>query len=157
MDYGQSISNRVVPALTWPAIAQVPTNALGFSQTIHCGSRRNPFAPVYNVVSLRLPVSAHPSQMKLLDCGFVKGIRGQSDEIYTMDTAVKDVLSGSTIYCDTNSVWRFVGSNGLVPWGYFKPNDVIVIVSKNGDVGNTWTWTYRPTDFYALPTRSMGF
>ena len=157
LDYGQSISNRVVPALTWPAIAQVPTNALGFSQTIHCGSRHNPFAPVYNVVSLRLPVSAHPSQMKLLDCGFVKGIRGQSDEIYTMDTAVKAVLSGSTIYCDTNSVWRFVGSNGLVPWGYFKPNDVIVIVSKNGDVGNTWTWTYRPTDFYALPTRSMGF
>jgi glutamine synthetase len=41
------------------------------------------------------------------------------------------VLSGSTIYCDTNHVWRFVASDALVTGGYFKPNDVIVIVSRN--------------------------
>lgn len=161
LDYNRlDESNRpaVVPAMIWSAIAQVPTNAAGFSQTIQCGNRRaNPPALVYNVVALRLPVAAHPSQMKLLECGFVKGIKGQSDEIYTMNTATKDVMAGSTIYCDTNGVWRFVGNNGLVGWGYFKPNDVIVIVSKNGGLGNSWTWTYTPTDFYTLPTRWMGW
>ncbi|HRT06436.1 MAG TPA: hypothetical protein P5204_12125, partial [Kiritimatiellia bacterium] len=160
LDYNRldaSNNPAAVPAMVWSAIAQVPTNSAGFTQTIHCGSRRNPVAPVYNLVALRLPVSAHPSQMKLLDCGFVKGIKGQSDEIYTMNTSTKDVMAGSTIYCDTNSVWRFVGNNALVPWGYFKPNDVIVIVSKNGGVGSSWTWTYRPTDFYVLPTRWMGW
>ena len=152
-------SNRpvVVPALIWPAIAQVPTNSTGFSQIIHCGSRRNPTAPVYNVVALRLPVSAHPGQMKLLQSGFVNGIRGQSDEIYTMNTATKGLLQGSTIYCDTNEVWRYVTTDELVPWDYFRPNDVIVIVSKNGGLGTSWTWTYQPTDFYTLPTRWMGW
>jgi hypothetical protein len=66
------------------------------------------------------------------------------------------VLSGSTIYCDANGTWRFVADNSLVPAGYFKPNDVIVIVSRNGGLGHQWTWTYHPTNFYALPTRSMG-
>ena len=142
-----------VPALIWSPIVQVPTN--GFSQVIHTGVRRPP-ALLYNVVALRLPVSAHPGQMRLLESGFVNGIRGSSDEIYTIDTATRDVLGGSTIYCDAGKVWRFVATDGLVPGGYFKPNDVLVVVSKNGGLGNTWTWTYHPTNFYALPTRWMG-
>lgn len=146
-----------VPAMVWSAIAQVPTNAAGFSQVIHCGNRRNPVAPMYNVAALRLPVAAHPSQMKLLDCGFTRGARGTGDEIYTLNPTTKGVLSGSPIYCDSSNVWRFV-SGGLVPGGYFRPNDMIVIVSKNGGVGSTWTWSYAPTDFYPqLPTRWMGW
>jgi hypothetical protein len=49
-----------------------------------------------------------------------------------------------------------VASDGLVPAGHFKPNDVIVIVSRNGGLGNSWTWTYHPSQFYTLPTRNMG-
>ena len=144
-----------VPAMIWSPISQVPTNA--FSQTISTGSRAvRPNAIVYNVAALRLPVSAHPSQMNLLESGFVKGVRGYSDEIYTINTANKSVRNGSTIYCDAEGVWRYVGSDGLVPAGYFKPNDVIVIVSRNWVNAGTWTWTYDPTNFYVLPTRWMG-
>lgn len=144
-----------VPAMVWSPIAQVPTN--GFSQTIFTGAQSGRVATlVYNVATLRLPVSVHPSEMRLLECGFVKGLRGSGDEIYTMNTASKGVLGGSTVYCDADGIWRFVASNVLVPANFFKPNDVIVIVSRNGGLGNSWTWTYHPTNFYALPTRWMG-
>ena len=105
---------------------------------------------------MRLPVAAHPGQMNLLGSGFVKGVRGSSDEIYTMNTSTKSVRDGSTIYCDAESVWRFVAGDAPVPAGYFKPNDVIVIVSRNWVGDGHWTWTYNPTNFYKLPTRWMG-
>jgi autotransporter-associated beta strand protein len=144
-----------VPAKYWEPIVQVPTN--GFSQTIYTGSRNSRVSTLmYNVASLRLPVSAHPSEMRLVESGFVKGSVGMGDEIYTMNTATKSVLGGSTIYCEANGTWRFAAGNGLVPSGYFKPNDVIVIVSRNGGVGNSWNWSYSPTNFYALPDRWMG-
>ena len=158
LDYNRlDASNRpaVVPAMIWSAIAQVPTNSTGFTQTIHCGSRRNPIAPVFNVVALRLPVAAHPSQLKL-PANFVRG-KTTGDLIYSIDTRTKDVLAGSLIYCDTNDVWHFDYNDDLVGWGHFRPNDVIVIVSRNGGLGNTWTWSYEPTDFYELPTRWMGW
>lgn len=146
---------NLVPAMVWSPIAQVPTN--GFSQTISTGNRAaRPNSIKYNVAALRLPVSAHPSQMGLLESGFVKGARGAGDEIYTINTATKDVLNASTIYCDANGVWRFVASDGLVPAGYFKPNDVIVIVSRNWVGDGSWIWTYHPSNFYSLPTRWMG-
>ena len=145
----------VVPAMVWSPIMQVPTN--GFSQVILTGGGSGRVkALMYNPVALRLPVCAHPGEMRLLESGFTKGVRGQGDEIYTINTATKSVLSGSTIYCDASNVWRFVANNGLVPAGYFKPNDVIVIVSRNGGVGNSWTWSYQPEHFYNLPTRWMG-
>ena len=151
-DFTQTSS---VPAMIWSPIAQVPTNA--FSQTISTGSRAvRPNTIVYNVAALRLPVSAHPDQMGLLESGFVKGVRGTGDEIYTINTATKAVRNGSTIYCDADGVWRFLASDGLVPAGYFKPNDVIVIVSKNWVGNGSWTWTYHPSNFYNLPTRWMG-
>ncbi|MGD9611281.1 MAG: lamin tail domain-containing protein [Kiritimatiellia bacterium] len=142
-----------IPAMIWSPIAQVPTNNIGFSQVIHCGQRRPPVL-VYNVVALRLPVAAHPSQMNLIESGFTPGDLGASDEIYTLDTTTKEVLGGSTIYCDAGGTWRKV-SGGTAP--LFKPNDVIVIVSKNGGVGSTWTWNYHPAQFYTLPTRWMGW
>ena len=144
-----------VAAMVWSPISQVPTNA--FSQTISTGSRATrPNTIVYNVAALRLPVAAHPGQMNLLGSGFVKGVRGSSDEIYTMNTSTKSVRDGSTIYCDAESVWRFVAGDAPVPAGYFKPNDVIVIVSRNWVGDGHWTWTYNPTNFYKLPTRWMG-
>ena len=147
----------VVPAMVWSPIMQVPTNQAGFSQQISCGMRSGRVSTaVYNMVALRLPVQAHPREMRLLESGFVPGPASTGDQIYTINTATKSVLSGSTIYCDANLVWRFVASNALVPDGYFKPNDVIVIVSRNGGVGQSWTWTYRPDQFYDLPTRWMG-
>ena len=144
-----------VPAMIWSPILKVPTNA--FSQTIYTGHRSDRGATVmYNLAVLRLPVAAHPSEMRLLESGFVKGERGFGDEIYTINTATKTVLNGYTIYCDADGVWRNVQGNGLVQAGYFKPNDIIVIVSRAGEPGGSWTWTYHPTNFYNLPTRWMG-
>jgi SdrD B-like domain len=143
-----------VPAMVWSPIVQVPTN--GYSQTIHTGSKVGRVSTVvYNLAALRFPVSAHPDEMRLLESGFVNGVCGRSDEIYTMNTATKSVLSGSTIYCDASGTWRMMKDDSLVPAGYFKPNDVIVIVSRNGGIGNSWTWTYDPDHFYDLPTRWM--
>ena len=153
-----------VEAMVWTPIAQVPTNNVGFSQRIYTGDRsvRTNQVRVYNVASLRLPVAVHPSQLNLIECGFVGGMPGASDEIYTMNTATKDLLNGHSIYCDTNGVWRFmpsiVGTPGdLVPAGFFKPNDVLVIISRNAAQGGYWTWNYHPAQFYALPTRWMGW
>ena len=144
-----------VPAMYWAPIAQVPTN--GFSHAISTGNRSTrPANLVYNVAALRLPVAAHPGEMNLLASGFVNGRRGISDEIYTLDTSTKDVFSGTTIYCDEEGVWRFVGDDSLVSAGYFKPNDVIVIVSRNWVGDGSWTWTYHPADFYTLPSRWLG-
>ncbi len=143
-----------VPAMIWCPVAQVPTNS--YSQVIATGSRSGrAVTNVYNVAALRLPVAAHPAEMRLLESGFVNGPPDQSDHIYTLNTATKSVLSGSTIYCDAQGTWRFVSGNGLVPPGYFKPNDVIVIVSRNRVGNGSWTWQYHPGHFYELPTRWM--
>jgi len=141
---------KQVPAMVWSPIVQVPTN--NFMQQIHGGNRR-PNILVYNVAALRLPVAAHPSELNLT--GFVGGPRGQSDELYTFNTSTKAVRQ-DVIYCDEQGVWRFVASNSLVPWGYLKPNDIIVIVSRNGGIGTSWAWHYGPGYFYQMPTRWMG-
>ena len=151
-EYGDPIQ---VPAMVWSPILQVPTN--GFSQTIYTGSRSGRVSQaVFNLVALRLPVAVHPSQMRLLESGFVNGLRGISDEIYTLNTTTKDVLDGSTIYCDTNQVWRYMASDSPVPAEYFKPNDIIVIVSKNRVGDGSWTWAYHPSQFYTIPNRWLG-
>jgi uncharacterized repeat protein (TIGR01451 family) len=142
------------PAMVWSPIAQVPTN--GFSSIIHTGQRSGrTVTHIYNLVALSLPVCVHPGEMGLLESGFFNGTRETSDQIYTLDTSTKTVRQGSTIYCDAAGVWRFVASDWLVPPGYFAPNDVIVLVSKNGGLGNTWTWEYHPAQFYTLPNRTM--
>ena len=151
-----------VDALVWHPVLKVPTNGPGggsYTYTISCGKRgrtiNDPPVRVYNMVALNLPVAAHPSELGF-PTNFTKDTANFADEIYTWDTTQKKVRDGSTIYQDASGVWRFVTGNGAVPWDYFKPNDVLVIVSKNGGLGNTWTWTYHPTNFYTLPTRWMG-
>ena len=169
-----------VPYMLWKPILQVPTN--GFSQSIVRGTQT---APVYNIVALRLPVAAHPSQMNLVtpsagqanNAGLYIGHSRVADQIYTIDPITRE--PGQACYCRwevshvdsvqndvtntvavTNLVWRFVSGDGLVPDGYFKPNDVLVIRSRNGgdadgEEDRTWTWTYHPTNFYSLPHRHM--
>ena len=158
LDYNQVDENNkavVVDAMVWSPIAQVPTN--GFSQAIQCGSTTGLVQTlVYNVVALRLPVVAHPQSMNLLDSGFVYGYRGLSDEIYTVDTSTKSPLRNTKIYCDENKVWRFTRDKGLVPYNFFQPNDVIVIISRNHVGNGSWTWTYHPSNLYNLPDRWMG-
>lgn len=170
LDYNQAdLSGNAlsVPAMVWAPVAQVPTNNLGFSQVITTGSRTGRVqTAIYNLVALRLPVAAHPSQMRLLESGFVGGAKDLSDHIYTVNTRTKSPLSGSSIYYDSTGItnqwelwqgWKFVASGATVPWGYFKPNDVIVIVSRNWVGNGSWTWNYHPTHFYTLPTRWMGW
>ncbi|MDD4117393.1 MAG: autotransporter-associated beta strand repeat-containing protein [Kiritimatiellae bacterium] len=158
VDYNEAETNGApitVPAMVWSPIMQVPTN--GFSQVIHCGSQSGRVETlVYNVVALRLPVATHPGKMRLLESGFVNGPRGLSDEIYTMNTETKSPQNNTKIYCDTNGVWRFTRNNALIPGNFFKPNDVMVIISRNWVGEGTWTWTYHPSHFYTLPTRWMG-
>ncbi|MDD4117916.1 MAG: choice-of-anchor D domain-containing protein [Kiritimatiellae bacterium] len=158
LDYNQldeSNQAATVEAMIWSPIAQVPTN--GFSQVIQCGSNDGRVETlVYNVVALRLPVATHPSRMRLLESGFVNGYRGLSDEIYTMNTATKSPLSNTKIYCDEEGVWRLTRTDKPVPGDFFKPNDVIVIISRNWVGTGSWTWTYHPNHFYTLPDRWMG-
>lgn len=156
--YRDEAQQRIpVPAMYWSPILQVPTN--NFSQTIYTGETIGRVKTcVYNLTALRLPVAAHPSQMRLLECGFVRaGNYADGDLIYTINTSTKDVLSGRGIWCDNDGVWRFADQNsGVVPAAYFKPNDVIIIVSRNKVGNGSWVWTYSPTNFYTLPTRWMG-
>ena len=141
-------------AMAWHPLLQVPTN--GFTHTIWSGvTDRGASVRIFNLVSLNLPVSVGPAQLTL-PTNFVRGDKSVADEIYTWDTANKATRDASSIYCNASNQWRFVNGNGLVPPSYFKPNDVIVIVSRHGGLGTNWTWTYHPTNFYNLPTRWMG-
>jgi hypothetical protein len=153
-------ANRAVDGMVWSPVLQVPTNgpvgAGSYSQVIHTGQTEGRVQTrIYNLVALNLPVSVHPSELNF-PTNFTSGAPGVGDEIYTIDTSQKRLRNGSTIYRATSGDWYFFTGGGLVPEGYFKPNDMLVIVSRNGGVGNTWTWTYHPTNFYDLPTRNMG-
>ena len=151
-DYAQPGTN--LAALVWHPILKVPTNS--FSHTIACGKagRGTNEVLIYNLVALNLPVAAGPSQLNF-PTNFTRGL-GTGDELYAIDTTTKDPRNGNKIYCDTTNNWRFVSGNAIVPNSYFKPNDMIVIVSRNGGLGNTWAWTYHSSNFYTLPTRWMG-
>lgn len=145
-----------VAALVWHPILQVPTNGV-VTHTIACGySDRGAGIenPAYTLVALNLPVAAHPSQLNLPTNFVRKPMEQLPDLIYTWNTATKSVKT--YIYCNASNQWRFTSGAGPVPEGYFKPNDVIVIVSRNGGLGNTWEWSYNPTNFYNVPTRWMG-
>lgn len=142
-----------VSAMVWHPILRVPTN--GFTQTVACGVQNAGTTNLmYNVLSLNLPVAAHPSALNL-PTNFTRGAQRSADKLYTLDTTTKDVRDGKIMYCNGAGNWLFL-DNTPVPTNYFKPNDVIVIVSLNGGVGNTWEWTVHPTNFYELPTRWMG-
>ena len=141
---GSHVQIEEVPYMLWKPILQVPTN--GFSRLIESGTEN---APKYNIVALRLPVATHPSKMNLIESGFTPGDPWEADQIYTIDPVTRE--PGHSCYCDSEGNWKFV-SGEAVPGDYFKPNDVLVIVSKNGP---DWTWRYNPAKFYTLPNRHM--
>ena len=154
-----------IPAMVWHSILKVPTNGPAedgsFTNIIYTGmisGRTN--QPVYNLVALNLPVSTHPSNLNLIASGFVKTPAGSApsygDQIYTVDTSTKGVRGSTKIFCDSTGTWRFVGSQLPVNGPFFKPNDILIIISVNGGLGNHWIWTYHPTNFYQPPTRWMG-
>ncbi|MDR0993416.1 MAG: fibronectin type III domain-containing protein [Verrucomicrobiota bacterium] len=146
-------------AMIWRPVLKVPTNgpdgSASFKHEIQTGSGGRTANDVYNVLSLNLPVAVHPRDLNLVESGFVQGSAGTGDRLYTIDTSRKAVRENATIYCDFDGVWRFV-HGGTVPEGYVKPNDMIVIISRNGGGTNNWTWTYSPSNYYTLPTRWMG-
>ena len=152
-DWDQSKTN-LIPALVWHPILQVPTN--GFTHTILCGqdARKTNEIRVYNIVALNLPVSVGPAALNL-PTNFTRGDPSSADHIYALESTTKNPRTDA-IYCNSSEQWRFVKDNSPAPNDYFKPNDMIVIVSRNGGTNNTWTWTYHPTNFYTLPTRWMG-
>jgi hypothetical protein len=114
---------------------------------------------MYNLVALRLPVAAHPSEMRLHAVGLRGRSQGLSDQIYTINTATKSPLSGSTIYCDGDGVWRFVKDQrrrGAVGLLQAQRRDRDRLAQRMWATGS-WTWTYHPGHFYTLPTRWMGW
>ena len=142
-------NSRRLKGMMWHPILQVPTNAPtadGYTQTISGA------AGTYNTLSLNLPVAVHPRQLGL---GGIKKSNQPwlADKLYVVDTATKEVRGNTTMYCDANGVWRYNSNRAEVTGTPIKPNDMIVLISYGGD---DWTWTYRPADFYALPTRHMG-
>ena len=157
-------TNVPIPALMWHPVLRVPTNGPdaggGFSHVISAGWQTDRVSSVvYNLVSLNLPVALHPSQMQLVESGFAKGAFGLGDEIYTIDTSVKDARDATTLFCDADGDWRYGNNTNMLADGFlFRPNDFVVIMSRNKGPGgsNTWTWTYYPTNYYTLPTRWMG-
>ena len=155
---GAHAQTEEIPYMLWKPILQVPTN--GFERVIECGNQNQ---KTYNTVALQLPVAVHPSQMNLRWAitnadttvtwyGMRNGEPWEADEIFTIDPITRE--PGHSCYCDPSGNWKFVSGEN-VPWGYFKPNDILVIFSKNGGVGNTWTWTYDPAKFSPLPNRHM--
>ena len=105
----------------------------------------------------KYPGAVHNLGDTIAEPGFVPG-KTSGDRLYVLDTETKAARSGSTVYCTTNGVWKFVASDAEVPGNFIKPNDMIVIISRNAGTGTntTWTWSYDPTNYYRLPTRHMG-
>ena len=81
-------------------------------------------------------MAVHPSQLNL-PTNFCRANKLEADYIYTWDTTRKLVRDNTAIYCNLGGEWRFRQNDAPVPAGYFKPNDVLVIVSRNGGLGNT--------------------
>jgi len=163
------VNGEIYSGMVWNPILRVPTNGPAgrdyFEETVTYGGRRE--GHCYTLVSLNLPVAAHVSRMNLLECGFQPGNGvNTGDMIYTYDNEKKAIRQDSIIYFDGsydaetgkwNGSWKNKMGSGLV----FRPNDVIVIVSCGApagkQAGDTWTWRYRPLDFYQAPTRWMGW
>jgi hypothetical protein len=168
--------SKSVKAMLWHPIMQVPTNGPVdgvFSNSITRGEG------TYNLLSLNLPVETHPSKLGLVEIVekvennvtnrvpttnapdikmYASDDRRNADKLYVVDSATKEVRGESMMYCGSDGTWRFVRGGGVVPDGFIRPNDMLVLVSGVAPSGapSPWTWLYSPTNFYAPPTRHMG-
>ncbi len=127
-----------------PMIFGVPTNAM--IQVV-------PGSNGHSLVSVNLPETLHPSQMRLLQAGFQGGIiPPQSDWVWKYNRSAQLVPDGKIWYRTSDQTWRF--DNGptftLVPTNYFRPDDAIVI-QRRASSPMVWTNLFN----YTPPTRDM--
>jgi hypothetical protein len=142
-------TNHPVKAMLWHPVMQVPTNAPQASAQKVLSA-----AGTYNLLSLNLPVAAHPRDLGL-DGMYASGDPSRADKLYVIDSATKEVRNGSMMYPDGTGKWRWVKGQGEVVGAVIFPNDMLVILSS-GNADDDWEWSYTPSDFYTLPTRHMG-
>lgn len=160
--------DTAVRAMVWHPLLQVPTQTVGgsqvFTREITAGKyTRGSSSSAYNLIALNLPVAVHPSQLNLVESGFVRSNdAGRGDVFYIIDTHTKSIRGDSSIYCDASNIWRFSGTKQAIPSDYsVQPNDMIVLISRNAPSAEyatgdqAWTWSYSPSDFYTLPTSHM--
>ncbi len=177
---GSKLGSHSVSSMVWHVIMQVPTNGpvavereiAGTEETVTEHVYRQEIlggAGTYNLLSLNLPVAVHPRDLRLVATNsdgsfnaermYVSDIPWEADKLYVPDARyLSGVRRDSMIYCascTTNGqTWKFV-TGGEVPDGFILPNDMIVLVP--GGMGPaSWTWEYRPEQFYTLPDRHMG-
>ena len=161
---------KTLNALHWHPIMHVPTNSV---VVLENGTREAAFettiesvkgsGELYNPVALNLPTMATPAMLGIetvdpsdpdAPAGFRRG-KVSGDRLYILDSETKEARGGSTIYCDADGTWRWVNGDGEV--GYvIHPNDMMVIITHGGKT-ESWTWEYKPKDFYTLPDRHMGY
>lgn len=106
----------------------------------------------HSLVSVNLPISAHPSQLGLRESGFQGGLVPVfSDQIWKFDRASQLVPNIIWFRTSDNS-WRFTSPSTFppVPTNYFRPDDAFVI---RRIAPTPMAWTNRPT--YPAPTRDM--
>ena len=144
------------------------------------------YTGVDTFVAFRAPVSVHPSQLGLTMVsdttaananGFVYNTDHpeRGDRLLIWAAATKDArIAGdesdcgdgthglgatSQMYYDGTD-WRWYAGEGvqgtIVGGTPIRPNDAIVIRSFNGGVGNSWTWSYTPTNLYPVADRHFG-
>ena len=166
--------SSILKGIYWHPILRVPTNNIieeiqgqtasdEFTITIKRGSARTGAA--WNFCSFLLPVQCHPSRLGLEDAGFTPSASTKLDAtcsiLYAYDSVGKKVRSGSGMFLDSEGTWRSIyGSYAAIQGTPFRVNDILIIVERSGtsrDAGDTWTWTYRPSDFYEFPTRWSGW
>jgi uncharacterized repeat protein (TIGR01451 family) len=132
-----------IPMVYWVMVYRVPTNEV--IQVLPAGN-------TYSLISPFTPESLHPSQLNLIEAGFVGGGNPVfSDWMWKYDRASQKVPN-VIWYRTTDQTWRF-NSTGYpeVPTNYFSPNDAIVIQTRRAT--HDIIWTNRP--WYNPPTRDM--
>ncbi|MBP7830352.1 MAG: autotransporter-associated beta strand repeat-containing protein [Kiritimatiellae bacterium] len=122
-------------------IGRIPTNSQ--TQVIHPNYS-------YNLVSMRLPATLHPSQMNLIASGFKGGaVSTQSDRLRKLNRAQQGV--GQDVwYRTTDQTWRYAGG-GLASDFTISPDDGFLIYTRKSTT--EWIWTNVPP--YTPPTRLM--
>ena len=189
-------TNGVVVALSTNAAGHAtvggeelaPNTALGgrtmFSVDVQGGAGGGVDGRRYTLVSLNMPVAAHPRDMGLVmrDSAGNQTLKDQNgkpigrfhagngfdsgDLIYIYDSETGGVRDNTVVFLDASAtppawkVWRPGAAEAAdVPEGFFKPNDVIIIVGMGDLVDgkpDDWKWVYNPSQFYKLPDRWMG-
>lgn len=131
-----------LPAQRLPMVFGVPTNTQ--TQVLPGGNR-------YSMVSINLPESQHPSQLRLLEAGFKGGANPiLSDWLWKYDRPSQ--VAPRVIYFNTvSNAWLFTSDNVRVPTNWFRPDDAVVVQTRKSASNLTWTNYFH----YPTPTRDV--